>query len=1097
MANNELINEFIDEKAFSQFDKLKNELRLSQNEFTDLIRTIKELNIELSKSSSLDSLSSSIKKANDASEKMASSQKEQAEIYVRVAQAQEKVVEATRTRISVSAMDEAALRKVSGSLDEQIRRQVQLKAELSAVKEEQKELSKAVIGSDASMRAVTVKTTQLAKEEAILKAALQQTNLEIRRQTKEQLAAEGSSDQLSSRIDQLRGAYRSLSEEERNNAETGGVLLAQIGELDTSLKELDASQGVYNRNVGNYASGTQNLTNAVSALFPQVDKVKISIEKTIQGLTTAKNALTDYIGGIDNSSKSLESASKAQSAVNKATLASSKSLNIFKVALISTGIGAIVVALGAMIAYLTRTQEGIDKVTAITRPLTEVFKMLLGVVEDLGGWLIKSFTNPKKALDDLYNFVKNRILPIFIDWGKIMIGITTLNMDMIKDGINGFKDLANEIGNAIDEAVERGREIDKLYKDIERSEIDLIKTQGELNRTIEEQKEIARDVSKSEKERSEAAQNAINAINELSEKEMALQEKKIALLKAEQAANQGTLKDSKELAELEAERDNIIANAAKQRRRITNLTHESIKDDIKLMEIRIKNEEAAQKRIYELTLLQIDNEQKRNERLASIYKKNATDEDLSYDTRIENLELYISKKDDAIEKGFERERLIQEQKLNEAIELEKEGRNKEADAVRQMVEENLRSISEAETEMREQVSDENRKIASDIFKTQMQDEQRDRLEMIEQAYDAERLLLAEHRSERNISEEQFERERLEMERRYNTALLENEIATIEKIIEANKERGISTKSEEQKIADLKRRLSKQATDAQIEDLERLREKEKENAEIRKEIANELAQFATDIFNNEMDRDLAENERKQEELEIETEARKEALENEVLTEEERADKLAEIEADAALKRKELQNEEMKTKERQAKFERAQNISAIALNTARAVVSALPNIPLSVAVGAIGAAQMAYALSQPIPKFAKGTESSPEGLAFVGERGTEIMITPSGDIGLTPSSTTLTYLEKGTKVINAEKTKEILATMSLSTGEKDGSIYNYSLNLDSLIKEHRKSTKEIRSAILNKPEYTTILTERGLKSSFYRSKKWINYKNRLLN
>ena len=1065
MASNERIDEFIDEKAYAQFDRLRNELRSSQNDFGDLVKTIKDLNIELSKSSSIDSLSNSIKKANDASEKMAASQKEQTEIYARVAQAQERVVEATKTRISVSAMDEAALRKVSGSLDEQIRRQIQLKAKMAALKEEQKELSKAVISSDASIRAVTAKTTALAKEEAILKAAMQQTNLEIRRQTKEQLAAEGSSDQLASRLDQLRGAYRALSEEERNSESVGGALLSQINQLDESLKELDASQGIYNRNVGNYASGTEKLTNAVGSLIPGFDQVKKSIDKTIEGLTTAKNALLDYVNGIDASKAAQEGASKA-------TLLNAKSLNIFKLALASTGIGLIVLVLGGLITYLTRTQEGIDKVTSVTRPLMEIFKGLMGVVEDVG--------------------------KLVFNLGKMLVGITTMNFDMVTSGMKGMGDAVNEIAkgseNLFSNAIERGNEIDALYKDIERSEINLIKTQGELNRTIEEQKEIARDVTKSEEERRKAAEKATEAINKLSEQQLAIQEKRISLHKLENAATDGTLKDTRQLAELEAERDNIAADAARKRRQLLNVNRSEAKNSAKALEVRIKNEESAEKRIYELMMLQIDHEKNRTARLSQLYKQNATDEGLSYNDRMANLELYISKRNDAIELGFEKERLIQEEKLKEAISLEKEGRAEEANAVRQIVEENLKAIGESEAEIRRQVAQENAKIASDIFKTQMQDDQRERLEIIENGYNEERLLVAQMLADRNITEEEAEIRRLEMNRRYATALIENEIATIEAIIEANKARGISTKSEEQKIADLKMRLSKQATDAQIQDLERLSEKEKEEAEIRREIASELADFATEIFQNELERDLSENERKQEELEAEVEAKKAALEFEVLTEEEKANRLAEIELEAKGKRRQLEKEEAKIKERQAKFEKAQAIASIILNTARAVTAALPAIPLSIAVGVIGAAQLAYAISQPIPKFAKGTSSSPEGFAYVGEQGSELIISPTGDASLTPDRTTLTYLEKGSKIYTASQTREMLANMSITGGNMSNT---YEVNMTALIEEQKKSTKELKDAFLNKPEYRTILTERGLKGSYARSKKWNNYKNSLLN
>jgi len=61
------------------------------------------------------------------------------------------------------------------------------------------------------------------------------------------------------------------------------------------------------------------------------------------------------------------------------------------------------------------------------------------------------------------------------------------------------------------------------------------------------------------------------------------------------------------------------------------------------------------------------------------------------------------------------------------------------------------------------------------------------------------------------------------------------------------------------------------------------------------------------------------------------------------------------------------------------------------------------------------QLGTVIETPIPKYAKGTDNSPQGLAYVGEQGTEGRINPDGSFELTPDKTTLTYLEKGTKII----------------------------------------------------------------------------------
>ena len=115
---------------------------------------------------------------------------------------------------------------------------------------------------------------ELANRENEIKQAITQSNLELRRATKEAQSADGSYDQLSNRLDRLRGTYRGLSEEERNNAEVGGVLLASIQKYDAQLKELDKSLGVTNRNVGNYKEAVEEAPDETGLFSAQIEFLK-------------------------------------------------------------------------------------------------------------------------------------------------------------------------------------------------------------------------------------------------------------------------------------------------------------------------------------------------------------------------------------------------------------------------------------------------------------------------------------------------------------------------------------------------------------------------------------------------------------------------------------------------------------------------------------------------------------------------------------------------------------------------------------------------------------------------------------------------------
>ena len=112
--------------------------------------------------------------------------------------------------------------------------------------------------------------------------------------------------------------------------------------------------------------------------------------------------------------------------------------------------------------------------------------------------------------------------------------------------------------------------------------------------------------------------------------------------------------------------------------------------------------------------------------------------------------------------------------------------------------------------------------------------------------------------------------------------------------------------------------------------------------------------------------------------------------------------------AAITQKEEQREKELARQKAA-MQKKKTIFEIILNTATAVVEALPNFILAGIVAAAGAAQLGIAIAQPLPEYAAGTRNHPGGLAVVGDGGRpEGVMTPSGGLFRTPASDTLVDL-----------------------------------------------------------------------------------------
>lgn len=88
-----------------------------------------------------------------------------------------------------------------------------------------------------------------------------------------------------------------------------------------------------------------------------------------------------------------------------------------KAVLVSTGIGAIFIAIGTalagVMAYFKGTVEGARKFAAITGALKGVMTALKEVLIKVGRFLVKMFEDPKQAIADLWDAIKNNLVNRF------------------------------------------------------------------------------------------------------------------------------------------------------------------------------------------------------------------------------------------------------------------------------------------------------------------------------------------------------------------------------------------------------------------------------------------------------------------------------------------------------------------------------------------------------------------------------------------------------------------------------------------------------------------------------------------------------------
>lgn len=215
-----------------------------------------------------------------------------------------------------------------------------------------------------------------------------------------------------------------------------------------------------------------------------------------------------------------------------------------------------------------------------------------------------------------------------------------------------------------------------------------------------------------------------------------------------------------------------------------------------------------------------------------------------------------------------------------------------------------------------------------------------------------------------------------------------------------------------------------------------------------------------------------------------------LANQELSEEQRSL----LEAQRLEQENKIKKEQRENEKKQFLFNQALKTGEILMEAGKGIAAATAQAPLTFGaslawiplIKTSAALQIATVLAQSIPKFAKGTDNSPEGLAWVGEKGTELKVSPDGKASLTPGKPTLDYLEKGTKIIPHNELIEAVNNYSTASIINEGAPVS---NTDAMIaaallelkKENKSNNEKLLKALTSKPQQVDKSIDRMRKSA----------------
>lgn len=407
---------------------------------------------------------------------------------------------------------------------------------------------------------------------------------EVQNNIKVQKSLEGSLTGLRAQLSNLTAEYDALSRADREGA-IGQNLKKQINEVTNELKGAEEETQRYYRNVGNYANSIGTL---LEQNIPQMQSLKMVWNNVNSVLADARKQMAATVTTFN--------------AATTATARMSAGLKMLKIALVSTGIGAIVVALGSLVSYLTRTQKGVELARKAMAGISATIDVLLDRIAMLGSSIVSLFKG---------DFV---------------------------EAANTAKNAFKGIGKEIKEETQTAIQLSGALQDIEKREIALSAQMAASKVQLAELKRIADDTTRSYKEREDAAQQALNIEVGLAAKAKQLGQERIA---------------------------NMLGDASKLEKALSYLSQgkgsDWIIDNLGLSASTVKDYQglvdafnAYQQQVLEFTEKQVEGNNKlnsiRKERIAT--EKAAMEEMLAIEKELDD---EIAKMGDAYQKQIERE----------------------------------------------------------------------------------------------------------------------------------------------------------------------------------------------------------------------------------------------------------------------------------------------------------------------------------------------------------------------------------------------------------------------------------------------------------
>jgi hypothetical protein len=351
-------------------------------------------------------------------------------------------------------------------------------------------------------------------------------------------------------------------------------------ELREERKKVDLSTEDGIKKVRDINAQIEKNTATITANSTTIEKNRANVGNYTESINKSKVGQVDF-------NKSLSAATPVLDSVSGGLVsATSGFMGMVKASLafIATPIGAVIAALGAAIgaltAYFKSSEDAENKLTKITTIFSAVVEQLMNGVEFLGEKIFYAFSNPQEALKDLGKFLQDQLVNRFVGMlelipklgeavkllfeGKFEEAGTVASNAVIKvtagveNGVEKIINFTKEVAAAVEEGIKNGEKLAGIQRRLDREERQLIVARAKTALEVGKLREEA--LTQEGELKRATIEEAIALETQLAELELAHAQAKQEQAQIELENNGDTIEAKKKVAEAVAEVLNAEAN---------------------------------------------------------------------------------------------------------------------------------------------------------------------------------------------------------------------------------------------------------------------------------------------------------------------------------------------------------------------------------------------------------------------------------------------------------------------------------------------------------------------------------------------------------